>query len=313
MLRHWIRGRWFFALVAATTLGGWAATARADSASEAAEAYSSGSKAYSRGDFCVAAKHFSRAYELAPHGSAAYSAGLAWQGCGNPARAADAYALAANESEIAPGERDDAKTRLADLEVKLAVLDIRSEEPVKISVAHLTDVATPLHVHVASGRHDLRAVFADGAEVHLEIDAVLGRTIPVSVARPAESPGASDEKRPTSTQPDEATSAGSTQRTLGWVALGGAGAAALTAAFLGTRALAARDEYFDSEFTDGDARKRAASLKTWTNVAWGGAAVLGAAGVTLLLTAPKREKAARSEPRVELRLMAGAASLQGVF
>jgi hypothetical protein len=77
-----------------------------------------------------------------------------------------------------------------------------------------------------------------------------------------------------------------TQRTWGFVALGAGAVLAGTAIFLGTRTLAARDDYNASGLHDVDAHDRAVSLRLWTNVAWGGAALGAGTGVVLLLTTP---------------------------
>ena len=57
----------------------------------------------------------------------------------------------------------------------------------------------------------------------------------------------------------------------------------------GLRALAARDDFNASGYTDADARGRASDLRLATNVLWGGATLAGATGLVLLLTAPTIE------------------------
>src|SRR5215208_164770 len=66
----------------------------------------------------------------------------------------------------------------------------------------------------------------------------------------------------------------------------GAGAAcASTAIVLGLSAVSARDDFDASGRSDAEARDRAVTLRTWTNVAWGAAAATAATGAVLLLSA----------------------------
>jgi hypothetical protein len=66
----------------------------------------------------------------------------------------------------------------------------------------------------------------------------------------------------------------------------------------GVAALSARSTFLASGDLDRSAHDRAASLRTWTNVAWAVAGVTGIAGLTLVFTAP-------SKPRVAGSLAAG--------
>jgi hypothetical protein len=87
-------------------------------------------------------------------------------------------------------------------------------------------------------------------------------------------------------------SSGSGQRTLGWIGVGTGVAFSGVAIGTGVAALSAKGTFDASNHTDGAAHDRAATLRTWTNVVWGAAAVTGIAGVTLLLTALSKPRAA---------------------
>jgi hypothetical protein len=77
------------------------------------------------------------------------------------------------------------------------------------------------------------------------------------------------------------------QRTIGWVTAGTGVALGVVTAVLGFSALAARDRFEASGYTDPDARADASALRTWTNVTLVAAAVCVIGGVALALTAPK--------------------------
>ena len=81
----------------------------------------------------------------------------------------------------------------------------------------------------------------------------------------------------------------SAQKTWGWIALGAGVVLAGTAVFLGTRTLSARDDYEAHGGTSQSKYDKAVALRTWTNVAAGGALVAGGLGTVLLLTAPAVE------------------------
>ena len=61
------------------------------------------------------------------------------------------------------------------------------------------------------------------------------------------------------------------------------------AIFLGASALEQKHNFESSGRTDVAAHDSAATLRTWTNVAWGGAAVSGGTGLYLLFLTPKIE------------------------
>jgi hypothetical protein len=71
------------------------------------------------------------------------------------------------------------------------------------------------------------------------------------------------------------------RRTAGWVVIGAAGAALLSAVLLGIEALDARNVY-DADPTQATSN-HALSLQRWTNVAWVAGGVLLAGGLVLVV------------------------------
>jgi hypothetical protein len=91
------------------------------------------------------------------------------------------------------------------------------------------------------------------------------------------------------------------------VALGGAGAFSLGAGYLGLRTLSSLDDYEASGYRDADARDETKRFKTWTNVAWGAAALSGTVGVVLLLTdGGSKEPDTQARASAHVRLAPGA-------
>jgi hypothetical protein len=100
----------------------------------------------------------------------------------------------------------------------------------------------------------------------------------------------------------------STQRILAWVTLGAGAAVTGTAIGLGIGALNARSTYDQSGSTSVSDYNRALSLRTWTNVSWGIAAVLGGAGLGLMFIEPPQPTGS-----VRVAYGPGSISVQGNF
>jgi tetratricopeptide (TPR) repeat protein len=275
-------------------VGLWAALLLAPCASalaasgDADAAFARGTRAYQSGDNLGAAEAFEQAYRLSPHGVAKYSAALAWEAGRDLPRAADDYRAALDSGQLDEHQRADAEKRLARLERQLGRIEVTAPAGTTIRVAHVAGATAPLTVHVAPGTHEIVAHFSDGRESTTRARVGAGETLAAAVELPAKR-SASRAPPPSVTGPVERDApAGGTQRTLGFIVAGGGVVASLAAVYLGTRALSARDEFVDSGLHDQDAHDQAASLRTATNVTWGVAGVLGAAGTVLILTAPQR-------------------------
>jgi len=113
----------------------------------------------------------------------------------------------------------------------------------------------------------------------------LGDPPPVPLAVPATKPSP-----PTKTHQEQPAPHRSNATTVwGWIGIGGGVALSGLAIFLGASALEQKHNFESSGRTDVAAHDSAATLRTWTNVAWGGAAVSGGTGLYLLFLTPKIE------------------------
>jgi tetratricopeptide (TPR) repeat protein len=286
--------------------------ARAGSA-EADAAFARGTRAYQHGDNRGAAEAFETAYRLEPHGIAKYSAALAWEAAGEQARAADDYALALASGQLDAKQKKDAQERLRKLEQSLGRIEVRGPRGTTIEIEHIDGAPVPLTTYLSPGEHTLEARFPDGSTRQTSVKVSAGQNVQTELEpAPHEEPSAPTSRAGAPVRGEERpVEPSNSQKTVGYVMVGGAAAASLAAVYLGARALSARDEFNDSGFRDADAHDRAASLRTATNVSWGVAGVLAITGGVLLITAPKKaESAAR---RIGVRVGPLSASLRGTF
>jgi hypothetical protein len=246
----------------------------------AAAMFKAASAAFSRGEYRAAATAFEEADRRAPRAAAIYNAALAWDEAHENARAADDYALALERKDIAAASASRARERLTILAKSLVVAEVVAPGAT-IAIGHARRPA-PTKVYLAPGEYTVTAIWPDGHQDSKKVSLESSQTIAfdpppppaVVVEKPIEKP------RPVVTVSHAQQNVGIVMLATGVV---GAGAAV----YLGVRALSARDEFYASGHTDRDARDRAASLRTWTNVAWVSAGVLGAAGAILIVTAPR--------------------------
>jgi hypothetical protein len=277
-----------FACVAAT-LALAPGIAYADEAA-AQESFKVAAQAYAQGDFRNAALSFEKAYLDAPHGSAMYNAGLAWEAAEEAARAADAYQLALEAPGLTSRQTTDAKARLALLDKSLGRLEVDGPPSTTVTVAHVTSGKVPVKLHIAAGQQDIVVKFSDGQETRQQLGVPAGGIVRVTLVRPAPLPppivAPPAPARPPP-PPPERLSSGSSRKTLGWVAIGGGVVLGGVGAYFGVSALDARDEFDASQRRNQDAHDRADSLRTWTNVLFVGALALAATGVVVILTAPE--------------------------
>jgi tetratricopeptide (TPR) repeat protein len=266
-------------------------------------------KAFAEGSFADAAQHFRDAYEAVPHPSTKYNEGMAWDKANDGPRAADAYAQALASSGLDDARTTAARERLAELERTLAILSISAPEGGTASVAHVRDGLIPLRIHLTPGGYDVRVRELDGRTVVRKVEAPAGKVVELVVeVTTVEAPERPDESGPRP-EPKEVSvdTSGGSSSTWGWVALGGAGAFSLGAGYLGLRTLSSLDDYEASGYRDADARDETKRFKTWTNVAWGAAALSGTVGVVLLLTdGGSKEPDTQARASAHVRLAPGA-------
>lgn len=248
----------------------------------ARETFRAGEAAYQRGDYETAANSFEVSHRLAPHPFTMFNAGLAWQGAQQPERAADAFHKAITLGGLGDDQLADATERLGDLRRTLGVVEIAAPEGASVVVGHLDRASPPVLVHLAPGEHEVVVLHADGSQARQRVTVAAGASVSVTFEPPAPKPV------PTAVAPDPVPitppSEGSSALFVsGWVAVGIGVAAGGTAIGLGVAALSAKDDFEASGNTDPDARSKAATLRTVTNVMWGvaGAGVL--TGTILLI------------------------------
>ena len=284
-----------------------ASPARADETS-AAEAFRAGTAAYARGEYRAAALAFEAAFHEQPHAAALYNAGQSWAAAGAPPGAAAASAAALRASGLDSAQEADSRACLKELEASLGSVLVTAPAGALVSLEHVERAPAPVLVHVTSGDHTARGALPDGQAISRSVHVRAGERVTLAFdappAKPSDSAAPSTAAKPSSDPP----SPGRNNRwALGWGALGVAALASGTAIFLGVRALDARDTFDASHHTDQAAHDRAAALRTWTNVTWAAAGVLGATSMVLLATSK------RAGSPVMLHVLPSGAALSGSF
>jgi hypothetical protein len=267
------------------------------STSAAAELFESASAASARGDHVAAATAFEQAYRNAPRGATAFNAAVSWEAANQPARAADAYARAVKHDDLAPDARQTAQARLIALGAVLGHLVILAPADARIDVEQVQGASSPVALYVRPGVHTVVMTNARGVRLTRTINLAAGEIFnldlrSVEAPTPAPTPEPARPRAPAETHPPSPP-----WRTMGFVALGAAVALAATATYLGVSALDARDEFVDSGETSRSAHDRAASLRTWTNVAWAGAGVMATTAGILVFAVPDQDDAHSSGNR----------------
>lgn len=261
-----------------------------DTQGTARDKFRQATEAHEKGDFRGAAELFEEAHRLAPAAGAKFNAGIAWDESGESSRAADDYETALEMGGLTEDEAKQAEERLGALRKVLGYLSV--DEPTGATAeVEGTKALVPFRIHLSPGAHriigtrgtaktvfevDIRA----GEVKHVVLDLPLKTQIAPEQASPA--PLRPDAGRLAKEGPEETPSSAST--TWGWVALGAGAVFSGVAVVLGVQTVKARDAWDASGHHDLAKRDDAVQLRTFTNVAWGGALVAGATGAVLLLT-----------------------------
>lgn len=250
-------------------------------------------EAYNDGRFAAAASLFEAADRLSPHAATRYNAATAWDQAGEATRAATGYEAALAQGTLDTSRETIARDRLATLKGTLAHVRILQPLGALVTVDHVQRTPVPTSFFLRPGSYDITTEYrgtrtSTAARVVAGKDHILKLNVPFteSVTPP---PATSPPVTPPSVPPDVPPSDASLQRTWGWIAVGAGVVFSGAAIYMGTRTLAARDEYRDSGFTSRNARDTASSRRLATNVLWGGALLSGGAGAVLLFTSPKVE------------------------
>lgn len=276
-----------------------ATPAEQDARARARQKFAEGRAAHDRGDFKTAAELFEEAHRIAPHASVKFNAAIAWDHAGDLPRAADAYEAALDLGGLEENQATEASARLSALKLVLGYVSVVAPVGATVSIGHIQGATIPVRVHLQPGTYRAHAERPNGPAADQTVEVSAGQTatirfeienLPAPTAAPKIVP------QPVRSQPppmDHATApkrtASSSQQLWGWIALGGGLALTATAIVLGMEALDARDEFEQSGRRDVDAHDRAASLRLWTNITWGGAALSGGTGLFLLIATPKIE------------------------
>jgi hypothetical protein len=251
----------------------------------AAAHFKEGAAAYAKSDYRTAAGLFERAYTEAPRGAAIYNAGLAWEAAGEVARAADAYAKALGSSDLDTRSAEGARARLESIEQRVGWVDLSAFDGT-VSVGHVEGARPPIKVHLTPGTYRVRALSSRGTsqERSVTVSPAVGSTVALDADPPPAPPTVAAAMREAPAPPRRDPTV---PRSAGFVLLGCAGAASVAAGVLGLSALSAKDDFDASGHRDADARERASTQRTWTNIAWVGAALLGGSGVYILVAQPR--------------------------
>jgi hypothetical protein len=261
-----------------------------DGQSAAREKFRQATEAHEKGDYRGAAELFEEAHRLAPAAGAKFNAGIAWDESGEASRAADDYETALEMGGLTEDEAKQAEERLGALRRVLGYLSV--DEPAGASVeVEGTKAVVPLRIYLSPGAHQVIGTRGT-AKTTVRVDIRAGEVKHVALDLPAEKAEATESAKTTPLPPPpdraphdtgESAHSGAT-KTWGIVALGAGVVFSGVAVALGVQTLKQRDAWDASGHHDLAKHDSAVELRTFTNVAWGGAIVAGAAGVVLLLT-----------------------------
>jgi hypothetical protein len=260
------------------------ASGQAQDERDASELFRAAEAAYAAHNYAAAANAFEAAYLRAPRGVTIYNAAVAWESAEEPARAADDFATALRDPNLAVTAATDARTRLAVLEAQLGIVRVTEPSRGSVLVAHVRGAKAPVIVHLRPGQYEVEVQRVDGSVAKKTIAVRAGESVDAAFEAAAPTSQRAAPRPSPLVRPSPA--AANTQRALGWIGVGLGAASSGAAIYLGVRTLRARDDYQASGYLDASARADGIALRTWTNVAWGAAVVTGMLGVVLLLTAP---------------------------
>jgi len=293
---------------------------------------------YQRGDFREASERLERAFEVSRAPSLGLWSARALEKLGRLVEASERY-LAVTQLEVGAGEKvvqkqaqDDAATERQALLPRIPRLVLKVEGVERSSIqcsvdgksvpSALVGVSRPID----PGTHQIEV--RSGAETKTDsVTLAEGETREVDVlfaappSAPKAQPHAPTEAVPIAhTPPPVATPrASSTQRTLGYVAVGVGGAALLSGGVATLLALNKRSALAAQCPNDNclpaahDGADTYNSLRTFSTIGVLGGAVLGGAGVVLLVTSPRTAEAQVNRRRIDAWLGLGSAGVSGSF
>jgi hypothetical protein len=161
------------------------------------------------------------------------------------------------------------------LSVDLGIVKVRGPRELRVSVAHVRRAALPVDVYVSPGDHAVQIVEGPGKGSKLA-RVTAGATVTITFDAPRPRRTAIQRAKP------KPRGGNTVMQALGWTAIGLGVTSGVAAIVLGVKGLDARDEW-EADLRNLDLRDRAETLRLWTNVAWGGAAVFSVTGVVLVV------------------------------
>jgi hypothetical protein len=296
--------------------------ARADDAAEARRRYNEGKAALEAGRYREAALHFEATGRLRKHAAAPYAAAMAWDKAEEPARAADNFHRALELPGLNNKSKKEAKERLELLEQSLGTVVVSGPEELVVQFEGSTEANPPARLHASPGINTLLVARDENIErrdVKLNAGEVveLDVTEPIAEPEPEPPPPASASATPEPPPPPPVvevdTDSKQTRKIIGYSAMGAGVLSAGVAVTLGFKTMSARDD-FEAERTQGsfdDAKQ----LRTWTNVAWAGAVVLGGVGAALVFwpTNDDDQRSSQEDTGVSLSATPTGVQLGGSF
>jgi len=263
-----------------------------------------------------AALAFEAAGRLKANAVALYTAAQAWELAREPARAADAYALALVTPKLSDAQKQKSEERLAELERELGTASVAGDEGTRVRLDDHMEVAVPAKLHGTAGEHALHVIRSDGSSDERKITLEAGKKLEVDAdERPEPQPTAPKVKKVKLSESkkvpvDEQAKGPSPWKTVGFVGIG-AGVAALGGGILlGLSAKDAEDTY--KKQPTRETLDHAKGLETSTNIMLIAGGVLTAAGITLAVWPAKKEKAA-AQTELGLSVGPGALYAEGSF
>lgn len=314
-----IRAR-FAAIVAALCLLSASSTTRADDDEQTAEArrlYGEAKKLMGGKKYQEAALAFEAAGRLKSNAVAYYTAAQAWELAADPARAADAYALALATPKLNEAQSSKSEERLTALRKELGSVKVRGADGTRVRIDDHMELGTPATLHAGSGEHTLHITRADGSSETRKLAFEPGKTVEVDTEeRPEPQPDAPKVKKVTLSETrkapvDESAKGPSPWKTVGFVGIG-AGVAALGGGLvLGLAAKDAEDTY--KKRPTRETLDHAKGLESSTNVMLIVGGVLTAAGVTLVVWPSRAPRKPPGDAALNLQITPGGVIAGGRF
>lgn len=314
-LRRWLA----LAVLAASCLGPGIAHGADDAQlAEARRLYNDAKKAMTEKRYKDAALAFEGASRIKAHAVALYTAAQAWELADEPARAADAYALALSTPKLSDAQTKRSEERLVELQKKLGVVSATGNEGTRVRLDDHMEVGVPAKLHGVGGDHEIVITRSDGSSDTKQVKLTVGKTLDLDAeARPE--PEAEKKPEPETEvelsepakRPIEVKSDSGPWKTIGYVSLGAGIAALGGGALLGLSAKDAEDTYKASPTRE--TFDHAKGLESKTNIMFIAGGVLTAGGVGLLIWGGPKPKEKPVEASVGFRVGPGQLVAEGRF